>query len=81
MDIKKYLLDQIKTYESLMRDLEDEPKQKESVKPKIIQDKQKPNSFLLDKINEDIKNQKRFTNYYKSIKTGMPYVEEDTNIK
>ena len=34
MDIKKYLLDQIKTYESLMRDLEEEPKQKESDKPK-----------------------------------------------
>ncbi len=68
MDIKKYLLDQIKTYESLMKDLEEEPKQKESVKPKI-QYNQKPNSFLLDKINEDIKNQKRFTNYYKSIKT------------
>jgi hypothetical protein len=80
MDIKEYLLDQIKTYESLMADLEDEPKQKESDKPKI-QYKQKPNSFLLDKINEDIKNQKRFTNYYKSLKTGMPYVEEDTNIR
>jgi hypothetical protein len=64
MDIKKYLLDQIKTYESLMRDLEEEPKQKE---PKI-QYKQKPNSYLLDKIDEDIKNQKRFTNYYKFIK-------------
>jgi hypothetical protein len=35
MDIKKYLLDQIKTYESLMKDLEEEPKQKESYKPKI----------------------------------------------
>jgi len=80
MDIKKYLLDQIKTYESLMKDLEDEPKQKESYKPKI-EYKQKPNSFLLDKINEDIKNQKRFTNYYKSIKTGLPYVEEDDNIR
>ena len=67
MDIKKYLLDQIKTYESLMKDLEEEPKQKESVKPKI-EYKQKQNSFLLDKINEDIKNQKRFTNYYKFIK-------------
>jgi len=80
MDIKKYLLDQIKTYESLMRDLEDEPKQKESYKPKI-EYKQKQNSFLLDKINEDIKNQKRFTNYYKSIKTGTPFVEEDDNIR
>jgi len=30
MDIKKYLLDKIKTYESLMRDLEEEPKQKVS---------------------------------------------------
>ena len=80
MDIKKYLLDQIKTYESLMKDLEEEPKQKESDKPKI-QIKQKPNSYLLDKIDEDLKNQKRFTNYYKSIKTGMPYVEEETNIR
>jgi len=74
------LLDQIKTYESLMKDLEEEPKQKESYKPKI-QYKQKPNSFLLDKIDADIKNQKRFTNYYKSIKTGMPYVEEGDNIR
>ena len=80
MDIKKYLLDQIKTYESLMRDLEEEPKQKESDKPKI-QYKQKPNSFLLDKINADIKNQKRLTNYYKSIKNGTPFVEEDDNIR
>ena len=80
MDIKKYLLDQIKTYESLMRDLEEEPKQKESDKPKK-QYKQKPNSFLLDKINADIKNQKRLTNYYKSIKTGTPFVEEDDNIR
>jgi len=81
MDIKKYLLDQIKTYESLMRDLEDEPKQKVSDKPKIIQDKQKPNSYLLDKIDADIKNQKRFTNYYKSKINGTPYVEEDDNIR
>ena len=79
MDIKKYLLDQIKTYESLMKDLE-EPKQKESYKPKI-EYKQKQNSFLLDKINEDIKNQKRFTNYYKSLKTGSLVVEEDDNIR
>jgi hypothetical protein len=63
-----------------MRDLEDEPKQKESYKPKI-QYKQKLNSILLDKIDADIKNQKRFTNYYKSIKTGMPFVEEDDNIR
>jgi hypothetical protein len=67
MDIKKYLLDQIKTYESFMRDLEEEPKKKETDKPKI-QYNQKPNSFLLDKIDADIKNQKRFTNYYKSKK-------------
>ena len=80
MDIKKYLLDQIKTYESLMRDLEEEPKQKESDKPKK-QYKQKPNSILLDKINADIKNQKRFSNYYKSIKNGTPFVEEDDNIR
>jgi uncharacterized protein YegP (UPF0339 family) len=80
MDIKKYLLEQIKTYESLMKDLEEEPKQKESYKPKI-EYKQKPNSYLLEKIDSDIKNQKRFTNYYKSIKTGMPIVQEDDNIR
>jgi hypothetical protein len=80
MDIKKYLLDQIEIYESLMKDLEEEPKQKESVKPKI-EYKQKPNSFLLDKINSNLENQKRFTNYYKSIKTGLPFVEEDDNIR
>ncbi len=34
MDIKKYLLDQIKTYESLMKDLEDEPKQKNHINQK-----------------------------------------------
>ena len=36
MDIKKYLLNQIKTDESLMKDLEEEPEQKEtdSDKPK-----------------------------------------------
>ena len=79
MDIKKYLLEQIKTYESLMKDLEDEPKQKESKQK--IEYKQKPNYYLLDKIDEDIKNQKRFTNYYKSLKTGMPFVEEDDNIR
>ena len=62
-----------------MKDLE-EPKQKESVKPKI-EYKQKPNSFLLDKINEDIKNQKRFMNYYKSLKTGSLVVEEDDYIR
>jgi hypothetical protein len=81
MDIKKYLLDQIKTYESLMKDLEDEPKKKESYKKTKIEYKQKPNSFLLDKIDENLKNQKIFTNYYKSIKTGLPYVEEDMNIR
>ncbi len=81
MDVKKYLLDQIKTYESLMRDLEDEPKQKVSDKPKIIQDKQKPNSYLLDKIDADIKNQKKSTNYYKYKINGTPYVEEDDNIR
>ena len=54
MDIKKYLLDQIKTYESLMRDVEEEPKRKESDKPKQQYD-QKPNKFLLDKIDADIK--------------------------
>ena len=62
MDIKKYLLDQIKTYESLMKDLEEEPKQKESYKPKI-EYKPKPNNYVLDKIDENLKNQKRFTNY------------------
>jgi hypothetical protein len=80
MDIKKYLLDQIKTYESLMRDLEEEPKQKGSDKPKK-QYNQKPNKFLLDKIDADKLLLERLTNYYKSIQTGQPYVEEDTNIR
>ena len=35
----------------------------------------------MDKIDEDIKNQKRFTNYYKSIKTGTSFLEEDDNIR
>jgi len=35
----------------------------------------------LDKINEDMKNQKRLTNHHKSIATGKPYVEEETNIR
>ena len=43
--------------------------------------KQKPNSFLLDKINTDIKNQKRLTNHYKSIATGTLVVEADDNIR
>ena len=73
-------MDQIKTYESLMRDLEEEPKQKESDKPKK-QYKQKPNSFLLDKINTDIKNQKRLTNHYKSKATGSLVVQEDDNVR
>ncbi len=34
MDIKKYLLDQIKTYESLMKDLEEEPKKKNQLNQK-----------------------------------------------
>ena len=42
-------MDQIKTYESLMKDLEEEPKQKESDKPKK-QYKLKPNSFYWTKL-------------------------------
>ncbi len=41
----------------MTRDLEEEPKQKESDKPKI-QYQKKPNNYLLDKIDFDIKNQK-----------------------
>jgi hypothetical protein len=43
--------------------------------------KQKPNSFLLDLINENIKNEKRLTNHYKSVATGLPVVQEDDNIR
>jgi hypothetical protein len=35
----------------------------------------------LDKINENIKNEKRLTNHYKSVATGKPVVEEDYNIR
>ena len=35
----------------------------------------------MDKINADIKNQKRLTNHYKSIATGSLVVEEDDNIR
>jgi hypothetical protein len=35
----------------------------------------------LDKINENIKNEKRLTNHYKSIATGLPVVQEDDNIR
>jgi hypothetical protein len=35
----------------------------------------------LDKINEDIKNQSRLTNHYKSIATGKPVINEDDNIR
>ena len=35
----------------------------------------------MDKINADIKNQKRLSNYYKSIATGSLVVEDDDNIR
>ena len=81
MDINKYILNQIKTYESLMKLIE-EPEQKQTKPVKnIAYDKRQVNTYLLDKIDDDIKNQKRLTNYYKSVATGIPIVQEDDNIR
>ena len=78
MDINKYILGQIKIDEQLMKLVEKQEKQPTKV---IHESKQKTNSFLLDKINENIKNERRLTNHYKSIVSGKPFVEEDDNIR
>ena len=79
MDINKYILGQIKIDEKLMKMVDIQ----EDTPTKFIKkvSRQQPNSFLLDKINEDIRNQKRLNNHYKSIATGKPFVEEDDNIR
>jgi hypothetical protein len=79
MDINKYILSQIKIDEKLLKLVEQQEKQP----TKVIkhESKQKPNSFLLDLINENIKNEKRLTAHYKSIATGLPVVQEDDNIR
>ena len=79
MDINKYILSQIKIDEKLLKLVEQQEKQP----TKVIkyESKQKPNNFLLDKINENIKNEKRLTAHYKSIATGLPVVQEDDNIR
>ena len=74
MDINKYILGQIKIDEQLMKLVEKQEKQPTKV---IHESKQKTNNFLLDKINENIKNERRLTNHYKSIVSGKPFVEED----
>ena len=79
MDINKYILGQIKIDEKLLKLVEQQGKHPTKVMKH--ESKQQPNSFLLDKINEDIRNQKRLTNHYKSIATGKPFVEEDDNIR
>ena len=79
MDINKYILGQIKIDERLIKMVE----QQEKRPTKVIkyESKQKPNNFLLDKINENIKNEKRLTAHYKSVATGLPVVQEDDNIR
>ena len=79
MDINKYILGQIKIDEQLMKLVEQQEKQ--PTKVIMHESKQKTNSFLLDKINENIKNEKRLTNHYKSVATGKIFVEEDDNIR
>jgi len=79
MDINKYILGQIKNDESLIKLIE--RNEKYPTKVTKHESKQQPNSLLLDKINADIKNQKRLSNHYKSIATGKPFVEEDDNIR
>jgi hypothetical protein len=80
MDINKYILSQIKIDEKLLK-LVEQQQEKQPTKVMKHESKQKPNSFLLDLINENIKNEKRLTNHYKSIATGLPVVQEDDNIR
>ena len=79
MDINKYIRSQIQIDEKLLKLVE----QQEKRPTKVIkyESKQKPNNFLLDKINENIKNEKRLTNHYKSVATGKIFVEPDDNIR
>jgi len=79
MDLNKYMKQQIKTYESLMKLIE-EPEGK-SNKVKNVNKNQQVNSYLMNKINDDIKNRKLFANHHKAVSTGMPVVQEDDNIR
>jgi hypothetical protein len=79
IDIKKYILGQIKIDENLLKIAEQQ--EKHPTKVMKHESKQKPNNFLLDKINENIKNEKRLKNHYKTIATGKIFVEEDDNIR
>ena len=69
MDINKYILGQIKIDEKLMKMVDIQ----ENTPTKVIKKdpKQQPNSFLLNKINEDIKNQSRLNNHYKDTPTKV----------
>jgi methyl coenzyme M reductase subunit D len=80
MDINKYILSQIKIDEKLLK-LVEQQQEKQPTKVIKYESKQKPNSFLLDLINENIRNEKRLTNHYKSVATGKIIVEEDDNIR
>ena len=80
MDINKYIPSQIKIDEKLLK-LVEQQQEKHPAKVIKYESKQKPNSFLLDLINENIKNEKRLTAHYKSIATGLPVVQEDDNIR
>ena len=73
MDINKYIQSQIKIDEQLMK-LVEQQQDKQPTKVIKYESKQKPNSFLLDLINENIKNEKRLTNHYKSVATGKIFV-------
>jgi hypothetical protein len=79
MDINKYILSQIKIDERLIKMVEQQAKHPTKIMKH--ESKQKPNNFLLDKINENIKNEKRLTAHYKSVATGKPVVQEDDNIR
>ena len=83
IDINKYLKNQIKKDEEIIRLSGKQAKiiskseigNKPTFKPTI-------NKVLLDKVNADIKNQKILSNHYKSLASGgAPIVEEDENIR
>ena len=83
IDINKYLKNQIKKDEEIIRLA---AKQDKIISKSEIANKPifKPtiNKVLLDKVNADIKNQKILSNHYKSQASGgMPIVEEDNNIR
>ena len=81
MDINKYILSQIKIDEKLLKLVEQQQEKQPTKAMKHYESKQKPNSFLLDFINGNIKNEKRLSAHYRSIVTGLPVVQEDDNIR